>query len=52
MVTFRPDMRYSEALERGNFQQKIMDEVMALENIEEKWNSVEVEKMILEKISG
>jgi kynurenine 3-monooxygenase len=52
LVTFSPELRYSEALERGNFQQKIMDEVMALENIEQKWNSIEVEKMILEKISG
>lgn len=28
MVTFRPDMRYSEALRKGKAQQKIMDTVM------------------------
>jgi hypothetical protein len=29
-----------------------MDEIMSLENIEEKWNSDEVEKIMLEKIKG
>lgn len=52
LVTFSPDVRYSEALRKGNFQQGIMDEVMALENIQEKWNSEEVEMLILKKLEG
>ena len=50
LVTFSPDVRYSEALERGNRQQKIMDEVMQTENIESIWNSEEVEKMMLGRV--
>ena len=41
---------YSEALAIGDFQNKIMEEVMQLENIEEQWNSVAVENLILEKL--
>ena len=46
-VTFslRP---YSEALALGNHQNAIMDKVMNMENIEEKWNSEEVENKIIE----
>jgi kynurenine 3-monooxygenase len=50
LVTFRPDVRYSDALRRGNFQQDIMDEVMALDNIESTWDSPVVEEMMLSKI--
>ncbi|WP_333876985.1 FAD-dependent oxidoreductase [Flavobacterium sp.] len=39
---------YSEALAIGDFQNKIMEEVMQMPNIEEKWNSVEVENKIIE----
>src|SRR5690606_32289840 len=39
LVTFSPQVRYSEALKRGNIQQKIMDEVMAIPNIELSWDS-------------
>ena len=38
---------YSEALAIGDFQNKIMEEVMQMENITEKWNSVEVEQKII-----
>ncbi len=38
---------YSEALAIGDFQNKIMEEVMQMENIEEKWNSKEVEDKII-----
>jgi kynurenine 3-monooxygenase len=41
---------YSEALAIGDFQNKIMEEVMQIPNIESKWNSEEVEKLILEKL--
>jgi kynurenine 3-monooxygenase len=43
--SFRP---YSEALAIGDRQKAIMDKVMLMDNIEEKWNSGEVEKKILE----
>jgi kynurenine 3-monooxygenase len=50
LVTFRPDVRYSEALKRGNFQQGIMDEVMAVKEIESLWDTEQIEKMILDKV--
>jgi kynurenine 3-monooxygenase len=51
MVTYSPDIRYSTALKEGQKQQAIMDKIMALPDIEKKWDSEEVEKMILEQIS-
>jgi kynurenine 3-monooxygenase len=39
---------YSEALAIGDFQNKIMEEVMQMENIAEKWNSEEVENKIID----
>jgi len=46
-VTFshRP---YSEALAIGDFQNAIMEEILKIENIEQKWDSQEVELKILE----
>lgn len=41
---------YSEALAIGDFQNKIMEGILKIDNIEEKWNSEEVEKIILEKL--
>ena len=38
---------YSEALAIGDFQNKIMEEVMQMENIEEIWDSLEVEEKII-----
>jgi kynurenine 3-monooxygenase len=52
MVTFSPQIRYSDALKRGNMQQSIMDEVMGTEGIESKWDSAEIENLILQKISN
>jgi len=49
-VTFSLDP-YSEALEVGDFQNKIMEEIVALDNIEENWESNEVEEKILELLS-
>ena len=45
-VTFshRP---YAEALEIGDFQKRIMDEVMQEKNIETKWNTNKIENLIL-----
>ncbi|MBK8606049.1 MAG: FAD-dependent monooxygenase [Chitinophagaceae bacterium] len=48
-VTFSPHIRYSDALARGNRQETIMQEVMTMPDIETKWESEEVEKMILGK---
>ena len=39
---------YSEALAIGDFQNKIMQDVLKIDNIEEIWNSEQVEKRILE----
>ncbi|RYY50799.1 MAG: FAD-dependent monooxygenase [Chitinophagaceae bacterium] len=50
MVTFSPEIRYSEALKKGTFQQQIMDEVMRTISIESKWDSEEVEETILSKL--
>ncbi len=47
MVTYTPSIRYSEALVSGNKQQAIMDKIMAMPNIETKWDSEEVENAIL-----
>ncbi|MES2567881.1 MAG: NAD(P)/FAD-dependent oxidoreductase [Bacteroidota bacterium] len=47
MVTYTPSIRYSEALVAGNKQQSIMDQIMAMPNIESKWDSAEVENAIL-----
>ncbi len=51
MVTYSPNIRYSFALKEGKRQQSIMDKVMATPGIEQKWDSEEVEKMILSEIS-
>jgi len=50
MVTFSPDIRYSEALREGKRQEAIMQKVMSLPNIEANWNSPEVEKLILDLV--
>lgn len=51
-VTFSPHIRYSEALQRGQQQEAIMQEVMKTPGIEENWQSEEVEKMILDKLTS
>lgn len=49
-VTFS-SIPYSEALANGQRQQSIMQNVMALPDIEKQWDSPEVENMILKAIS-
>jgi len=49
-VTFSPHIRYSEALERGQKQEAIMQEVMQLTGIEKKYQDEEIEKLILSKL--
>ncbi len=51
-VTFSPHIRYSEALQRGLRQEAIMQEVMRMEGIADKWDSVEVERLILMRLMG
>jgi kynurenine 3-monooxygenase len=51
MVTYSPHIRYSEALREGNRQEAIMQKVMALPDIESKWDSEEVEKLMLNLLS-
>jgi kynurenine 3-monooxygenase len=51
MVTFSPDIRYSEALREGLRQEKIMQEVMAMPGIEQKWESAEVENRMLDLLA-
>jgi kynurenine 3-monooxygenase len=41
MVTFREDIRYSEALSTGTFQKRIMDKVMAQPDISSNWEQLD-----------
>ena len=50
MVTYSPNIRYSEALTAGNKQQAIMDKIMVMPDIESKWDSAEVENAILNSL--
>ncbi|MEP6700042.1 MAG: NAD(P)/FAD-dependent oxidoreductase [Bacteroidota bacterium] len=49
-VTFSPYIRYSEALKRGQKQEAIMQEVMKMEGIEDKWDSELIEQLILQML--
>lgn len=51
-VTFSPHIRYSEALQRGEMQEAIMQEVMQFPGIEENWDSSVVENFVLEKLGN
>lgn len=48
-VTFS-DRPYAEALAEGDAQEAIMKKVMSIEDIEQKWDSKEVEEFILEQL--
>ncbi|CAN5413795.1 NAD(P)/FAD-dependent oxidoreductase [soil metagenome] len=50
-VTFS-DKSYAEALAIGDRQRAIMDEVMKLPNLEKKWDSKEVEQLILDLLKN
>ena len=49
-VTFSPNIRYSEALERGKKQEAIMQQIMSLPGIEVKWETREIEELIIGKM--
>lgn len=51
-VTFSPHIRYSEALQRGQRQEAIMQEVMKIPDIETRWESEEVERMVMGRLIG
>lgn len=46
MVTFHEEMRYSEAIQKGEKQKDIMDKVMRKEGILENWKSVNLESIV------
>jgi len=50
MVSFS-NIRYSEAWKIGQKQEKMMQEVMKIPNIEQRWDSKEVEEMMLNLIA-
>lgn len=50
MVTFSPQIRYSEALRRGKEQEQIMDRVMQLPDINQHYEREDVESLILSSI--
>jgi len=49
-VTFSPHIRYSEALQKGQRQEEIMQNVMAMDDIESKWDADELHRMIIGNI--
>ena len=49
-VTFNPHIHFADAFRNAMKQEAIMRQVMTIQNIEEKWRSEEVEKMILSKL--
>ncbi|MBL7700801.1 MAG: FAD-dependent monooxygenase [Ferruginibacter sp.] len=50
-VTFSPQIRYSDALVNGQKQEAIMEQIMAIPDIENKWQDEEIEKQILELLN-
>lgn len=48
LVTFSPQVRYSEAMALGQRQDELMAEIMAMPDIHAKWDSEEVEQKMLE----
>lgn len=52
LVTFKPEIRYSEALTRSRKQEAIMQKVMQLDGIEAKWNSHETFDFMLQQLEN
>jgi len=48
MVTFSPHIAYSEALRVGDIQKAIMAQIMALPNIEDRWQDEDIYQMLHE----
>ena len=51
MVTFSPEVPYSEALRIGDEQKAVMDRIMALPDIEKDWDEEFVMEQLLELVS-
>jgi kynurenine 3-monooxygenase len=51
MVTFSPEVPYSEALRVGDEQKKVMDKIMALPGIEDDWDEPYVMQQLFELAS-
>ena len=51
-VTFSPHIRYSEALQRGQKQEAIMQEIMKAPDIEITWDNDELHRRIMERMNG
>ena len=49
-VTFNPHIHFADAFLNAMKQEAIMRQVMTIQNIEEKWQSAEVEKLIMGKL--
>lgn len=49
-VTFSPQIRYSEALSRGQKQEAIMQQIMKLDGIDANWQTEEIEQIILSRL--
>jgi kynurenine 3-monooxygenase len=49
-VTFSPYIRYSEALRQGQKQENIMQEIMGIPDIEQIWETGEIEHWIMSKV--
>jgi kynurenine 3-monooxygenase len=49
-VTFNPHIHFADAFRNAMKQEAIMRQVMTIQNIDEKWRSEEVEKLILSKL--
>lgn len=49
-VTFHPQISYAEAFHNSMRQEAVMQQIMVRRDIEEKWQSEEIEQLILEKI--
>jgi kynurenine 3-monooxygenase len=47
LVTFSPDVPYAEAQRLGRNHNMVMDRIMEIPDIETKWNTPEVEELIL-----
>jgi kynurenine 3-monooxygenase len=50
MVTFSPEIRYSQAWKEGQRQERIMQQVMKSPGIEQNWNSPEIEALMLKLV--
>ena len=50
-VTFSPQIRYSDALKNSLKQERIMQEIMKLPDIEANWGEERIQRMILSKLS-